>query len=47
VALIPTTLQLTTLGALVPGSRCNLETDILARTVVYWVRHYGSRTRPA
>ncbi|MDQ7013404.1 MAG: hypothetical protein Q9O74_05855, partial [Planctomycetota bacterium] len=41
VALIPTTLELTTLGGLVVGSRVNLETDILARTVVHVLRHYG------
>lgn len=41
VALIPTTLRLTTLGELSEGSRCNLETDIIARTVVHWLRAYG------
>lgn len=40
VALIPTTLDLTTLGGLRVGSRVNLETDILARTVVHVLRHY-------
>jgi riboflavin synthase alpha subunit len=34
VALIPTTLARTTLGALRPGSRLNLETDLLARVLV-------------
>ena len=43
VALIPTTLEKTTLGALAVGGRCNLETDILARTAVHWMRHYGGR----
>ena len=33
VSLIPETLGATTLGALVPGDRVNLETDILARHV--------------
>ena len=33
VAIIPTTLRETTLGALVPGDRVNLETDILAKYV--------------
>ncbi len=33
VSLIPETLEATTLGALVPGDRVNLETDILARHV--------------
>ena len=42
VALIPTTLELTTLGALEVGSRVNLETDVLARTVIHWARHYGA-----
>lgn len=34
VALIPTTLRLTTLGALRPGDRVNIETDILVRTIL-------------
>lgn len=38
VALIPETLAATTLGSLVPGSRVNLETDILARHVARLVR---------
>ncbi|MFG0243316.1 MAG: riboflavin synthase [Phycisphaerales bacterium JB054] len=41
VALIPTTLELTTLGSLKVGSRVNLETDVLARTVVHVMRHYA------
>lgn len=40
VALIPTTLERTTLGAKRRGDRVNIETDILARTVVY---HLQSR----
>lgn len=40
VALIPTTLDKTTLGTLRVGSRCNIETDVMARTVVHWLRHY-------
>jgi riboflavin synthase len=36
-AVIPTTLQRTTLGKLEYGQRVNLETDILARTVVHWL----------
>jgi len=43
VALIPTTLERTTLGELKPGSRCNTESDVLARTVVHWMKHYGKR----
>lgn len=35
VALIPTTLQRTTLGRKRPGDRVNIETDLLARTVVH------------
>ncbi len=38
VALIPTTLEKTNLGELREGSRCNIETDIIARTVVQWLR---------
>ncbi len=41
VALIPTTLGLTTLGALREGSRVNLEGDVIAKTVVHWLKHYG------
>jgi riboflavin synthase len=40
VALIPTTLERTTLAALKPGDRVNLETDILAKTVVNYMKHY-------
>lgn len=42
VALIPTTLERTTLGAKVAGTRVNIETDILSRTVI----HYLQSTRP-
>jgi riboflavin synthase len=38
VALIPTTLDLTTLGFLKPGDRTNIESDILAKTVVHFLR---------
>lgn len=41
VALIPTTLRETTIGQARVGSRVNLETDILARTVVHYLRHFG------
>ncbi len=41
VALIPTTLAQTTLGELREGSECNLETDVIAKTVVSWLRRYG------
>ncbi len=43
VALIPTTLEATTLGGATEGGRCNLETDILARTVIHYARHYARR----
>jgi riboflavin synthase len=42
VALIPTTLDVTTLGAAAVGSRVNVETDIVGRTVVHWVKSYGA-----
>ncbi|MCC7146691.1 MAG: riboflavin synthase [Phycisphaeraceae bacterium] len=38
VALIPTTLRLTTLGAAQAGAPVNLETDIVAKTIVHWLR---------
>lgn len=41
IALIPTTLDLTTLRDLRVGSPVNLETDILARTVVHYMRHFA------
>jgi riboflavin synthase len=41
VALIPTTLERTTLGGLVPGSACNIEGDMIARSVVQYLRHAG------
>lgn len=40
VALIPTTLQLTTLGTAKAGDRLNIEADILAKTVVQYLRRY-------
>ncbi|MBM4107651.1 MAG: riboflavin synthase [Phycisphaerae bacterium] len=42
VALIPTTLAKTTLGASCEGHRCNLECDAIAKTVVHWLKHYGA-----
>ena len=49
VALIPTTLERTTLGRLREQSRVNIETDILARTVVAQLRALGlgGELRPA
>lgn len=38
VALIPTTLEITTLGTLEKGDRVNLEADILTKTVVNFLR---------
>lgn len=43
VALIPTTLEKTTLGLLRGGERVNIETDIMARTVVHFLKHYMAR----
>lgn len=41
VALIPTTLNRTTLSAKRVGSRVNIETDILSRTVVHYLKSLG------
>ena len=41
VALIPTTIDLTTLGALSVGDMVNIETDLIARTVVHWLSHWA------
>ena len=41
VALIPTTLELTTLGKAKAGDIVNLETDLMARVIVHWLRHYA------
>jgi len=43
VALIPTTLGVTTLGERAEGDGVNLETDVLARTIVHALRHYGAQ----
>lgn len=43
VALIPTTLEATTLSDLTVGARCNIETDIVARTVLNYMHHYANR----
>lgn len=45
VALVPTTLARTTLSALHPGDRVNLEADTLAKTIVHWVRHFAPAPR--
>lgn len=39
VAIIPTTLRITTLGDLRSGDAVNIETDMIARTVVHWLTH--------
>ncbi len=38
VALVPTTIEVTTLGGVREGARVNLETDYLVKTVVSWLR---------
>ncbi|MBX3409929.1 MAG: riboflavin synthase [Phycisphaeraceae bacterium] len=42
VALIPTTLEKTTLGAWMPGARVNTEADAMAKTVVNFLRHFAA-----
>jgi riboflavin synthase len=42
VALIPTTLAWTTLGALAVGDQVNIETDILVRTIVHRLAEQSS-----
>ncbi len=46
VALIPTTLERTTLGRVNEGQRVNLETDIISKTIVHYLRHLGSDEKP-
>lgn len=47
VALIPTTLDLTTLGAARPGTRLNIEADYLVKAVVSWLEQtWGRDARP-
>jgi riboflavin synthase len=43
VALIPTTLAKTMLAELTPGMRCNIETDVMARTIVHYIKHFAGR----
>ncbi|MGE3108028.1 MAG: riboflavin synthase [Phycisphaerales bacterium] len=43
VALIPMTLEKTTLRDLRTGARVNLELDCMAKTIVHWLRHYANR----
>lgn len=42
VALIPTTLELTTLGEAREGGRVNLETDLVVKTIVHQMRRMGA-----
>lgn len=45
VALIPTTLEITTLDQLKPGDAVNLEADMIAKTIVNWLEGWlSSRT---
>jgi riboflavin synthase len=43
VALIPVTLQKTTLGGLKAGDRCNFEADSMAKTIVHWLKHFAPK----
>lgn len=45
VALIPETLEVTTLDAAEVGTRVNVETDYLARTVIHWLRQQATPLR--
>lgn len=42
VALIPTTLEMTTLGALEQGGSVNIETDMVVKTIVTWAQRVGA-----
>jgi len=42
VALIPETLARTTLARLAPEDPVNLEMDAMSKTIVHWLKHYGS-----
>jgi riboflavin synthase len=44
VALIPTTLELTTLGDLKAGDAVNLEVDVLVKAVVNYLEHHAGQT---
>lgn len=43
IALIPTTLDKTSLGALRVGDGVNIECDAIAKTVVHYLRHFASK----
>lgn len=42
IALIPTTLDVTTLGKAKAGDKVNLETDIVSRTIVHWLKRFAA-----
>ena len=46
VALIPTTLDITTLGKKSIGWQFNLEADILSKTVISWLERQNNRPEP-
>ena len=46
-ALIPTTLEITTLGRAEVGTRLNIETDYIAKTVVHWLKRQSGAPIPA
>ncbi len=41
VALIPTTLEKTTLKEWAAGTRVNIEADVMAKTIVHYMKHFG------
>lgn len=43
VALIPTTLEKTTLGGWVAGVKVNIEADAMAKTIVHYLKHFGDK----
>jgi len=45
IALIPTTLEKTTLASLREGDPCNIEADVFAKTAVHWMKNYANRER--
>lgn len=47
VALIPTTLALTTLNNAKPGNKINLETDMIARTIIHYLTNFNNPDNPA
>ncbi|MFO0861469.1 MAG: riboflavin synthase [Phycisphaerales bacterium] len=42
VALIPATLEKTTLSELRPGEGINVEADAMAKTMIHWIRNYAA-----